>query len=336
VVLGVSLTLLAVGFAAGLLLGWMALHVYRRVALLAKTKTRSFHDAPTPTAGGVVFVLPLVTYLVWLGVLGAQPAFGLAAGTAVVAACGFWDDVRELPAAPRLALQAVVAAVTIAIVAPGLAWLPAAVLTLALLWHINLYNFMDGIDGIAAAQALVFLLGSQVVAGGLPGWSGDVAWLAVGGLIAFLAFNWPPARLFMGDTGSAFLGLLTGALALLWWQQGSLPLPSALILLAAFWLDATYTLIVRIVTGQAFTQAHRSHLYQKVAAKRGHLWTTVVFLLYAVVWLLPLAWLSALTAPDFSLLTLLWLFAAVAPLGFAAWRLGAARPDDPAAASHAR
>ena len=206
---------------------------------------------------------------------------------------------------------------------PG--WLQGAA-ALALAWQINLYNFMDGIDGIAGSQALVFLVGAQLVAGGIPGWTGDLTWLACGGALGFLVFNFPPARLFMGDIGSGFLGLLTGALALLWWQQDLLHIVPSLILLAVFWLDASYTLIVRLLTGQPFTQAHRSHLYQKVAATRGHSWTTAGFLLYAIFWLLPLAWLAAHFPDEPGPLTWLWLIPAGLPVLIAASRFRAGMP----------
>jgi Fuc2NAc and GlcNAc transferase len=312
--------LLAVGFAAGLALGWGAL----RLALLAYPNARSSHVRPTPTAGGVAFALPLIAYLVWLV---AAPPLVLAAGSAALALCGFWDDLRGLPASVRLLLHLVAAVAVVWVVLPDGGWLLGVLLVLALVWHVNLYNFMDGIDALAAVQALIFLIGAQIIAGGIWGWTGDASWLASGALVAFLVFNWPPARMFMGDTGSAVLGLLTGTLALLWWQWDVLPLASSLILLAGFWFDATYTLIVRVVSGQAFTQAHRSHLYQKVAAKRGHLWTTLGYLLIAMLWLLPLSWLCATTSPDLSLQAFAWVALAVAPLAVAAWRLGAGLPE---------
>jgi Fuc2NAc and GlcNAc transferase len=143
VVRDVAVILLAAGFAAGLALGWGAL----RLALLAYPNDRSSHVRPTPTAGGVAFALPLIAYLVWLGWLGAAPALVLGAGSAALALCGFWDDLRELPASVRLLLHAVVAVAVVWVVLPGSGWLLGAVLVVALVWHINLYNFMDGIDG---------------------------------------------------------------------------------------------------------------------------------------------------------------------------------------------
>jgi Fuc2NAc and GlcNAc transferase len=184
---------------------------------------------------------------------------------------------------------------------------------------------MDGIDGLAAAQALVFAAGAQIVALGVPGWTGDLLWLLCGCSVGFLVFNWPPARLFMGDVGSGFLGFLSGALALLLWWQQTLPLATSLILFSVFWLDTSYTLIVRMFTSQAFTQPHRSHLYQKLAARRGHSWTTVFYLVYALFWLLPLAWASVrLTAPSAAVW---WLLPALLPPLAAAGWLAAGLPD---------
>ncbi len=318
--------LIGAGFVAGLVLECLTLQGSRRLALLAHPNERSFHVRPTPTAGGLAFVLPVAGYLAWLGSLGAAPALALAAGGLALAAVGLWDDLREASARLRLLLHVAAAAVFVWSAWPEAGWVMGALVVLALAWHINLYNFMDGIDGLAGVQGLVFFVGVQVAGMGLPGWPGDLCWLAAGALVAFLAYNWPPARIFMGDTGSGFLGLVTGGMALLLWREQTLPLTASLVLLAGFWFDASYTLIVRASTGQAITQAHRSHLYQKVAAKRGHLWTTTCYLLYGVFWLLPLAWLCARSALPFPLI-LVWLVPAVAPLAAAAWWLRAGLPD---------
>jgi Fuc2NAc and GlcNAc transferase len=127
----------------------------------------------------------------------------------------------------------------------------------------------------------------------------------------------------MGDVGSGFLGLMLGFLALMLDQFDFLPLVGSLILLAGFWFDASYTLCVRMITRQKFTQGHRSHLYQKLAAKTGHGWTTAASGVYATVWLLPLAAASA-KYPGWAVV---WLTLAVAPLLVAAVRLEAGRMD---------
>ncbi|MDZ7670770.1 MAG: glycosyltransferase family 4 protein [Gammaproteobacteria bacterium] len=323
----VALMLLVGAFAVTVVLQWLTVWCARRLSIHAHPNERSFHDRPTPTGGGVAFVAVMLGYLVWLALSGAASALALAAAGTAVAAAGLWDDLRETSPALRLLVQGVAAGVCVWILLPQAQWLLVLAVFIGLVWHINLYNFMDGIDGIAGVQTLVFAVGAHVVAGGVAGWPGDLLWLCVGSVTAFLVFNWPPARVFMGDVGSGFLGLLIGALAVLLWQQQSLPLAASLILLAGFWLDASYTLIVRILTGQSFTQAHRSHLYQKVALRRGHLWTTVCFLLYAVFWLMPLAWLSARFPADFPPATLLWVLPAAAPLAAAAWWLRAGTPE---------
>ena len=126
----------------------------------------------------------------------------------------------------------------------------------------------------------------------------------------------------MGDVGSGFLGLLIAALSLYLWQVGELPLIPGLILLSVFWFDATYTLCVRIVTRQEFTQAHRLHMYQQVAMRYGHLWMTASFAAYAALWLVP--WASYAAAAQLPS-QLLALAAAVTPLALACLGFGAGR-----------
>jgi Fuc2NAc and GlcNAc transferase len=117
-------------------------------------------------------------------------------------------------------------------------------------------------------------------------------WAVSGASLGFLAFNWPPAKIFMGDVGALVLGLLLGAAVIALDQSAELPFIASIILLTGFWFDASYTLCVRMLTGQAFTQAHRSHLYQRLSDRLGHLGATAAFAALGVAWLLPLAWLS--------------------------------------------
>jgi Fuc2NAc and GlcNAc transferase len=327
----VALILLCGGFAVAVALAGLLLSAPARLKIYAQPNARSFHRQSTPTGGGIVFVLPLVGYLAWLAMQGSPVALAFAVGGAVLALTGLLDDLRDVSPRLRFVVQiAVTTAVAWTLLGESGWWLVVAV-ALALAWHVNLFNFMDGIDGLAGAQTLVFAVGAHVVGGGVPGWPGDLLWLTAGTVLGFQVVNWPPARIFMGDAGSYFLGLLTGAVAVLLWRQQALALPAALILLAGFWFDATYTLIVRAGTGQAFTQPHKTHLYQRIAAKRGHLWTTVCYLLYALIWLLPLSWLCARHGMALSAGALLWLLPAVTPLAVAAWWLGAGMPDSLAA-----
>jgi Fuc2NAc and GlcNAc transferase len=293
--------------------------------------------------GGVTIVIVICGFMLLTDdVVMQRFAFVLAA----VAAVGLWDDLKDLPSLIRLLIHLLASAFALVFViaaeplpymagaealpymagagAEALPWWIVIIAVVALAWFVNLYNFMDGIDGIAAAQCLVFCVGVQVVAGIVPGTLGQLVWLLSGATLAFLAFNWPPARIFMGDVGSGFLGLLIGTLALHLAVVELVPLVASLILLAVFWFDATYTLCVRMATRQRFTQAHRSHLYQRLAAVRGHLWTTIAYLGYAFFWLMPLAWLST----NLPKLEFFALFLAIVPLAIMCWRFraGAASP----------
>lgn len=325
---GLALT----GLVSALLLVFLTLATLRRAGWYAQPNERSFHATPTPSMGGLGLVLIVLAHMLWvwhdtpLTLPGWVPL-----GLAVVALLGLWDDLSELSARLRLVVHLLAAGMVVygVSVSPvnavdGLLHntVPMMLCALALAWLLNLYNFMDGIDGIAAAQCLLFCLAAHGLTLGIPGWVGDSLWLLAGAALGFLVFNWPPAKLFMGDVGSGFLGLLLGFYVLWLWQWSVLPLVASLVLLSAFWFDATYTLCVRILTGQEFTKAHRSHLYQRVAERQGHLWTTVCFLLYGLVWLVPLAW-ACIQFPHWQLLILL---GAVIPLAIACWRLRAGLP----------
>ncbi|MYD98070.1 MAG: glycosyltransferase family 4 protein [Gammaproteobacteria bacterium] len=256
-----------------------------RLGLVALPNERSSHDRPTTTSGGIGFVVPIV---VWLAAVARDypSAVALAACGGAIAAVGLVDDARDLRRDVRLACY-------LALCAASVLWLfdlPPTVAFAAIVgltaW-VNLYNFMDGTDGLAASQAIAYALGALIL-GDLEE-SAPFAWILVAATAGFLCFNWAPAKVFMGDVGSLFLGLATGVTALWLWQNGELPFVASLILLVAFWLDASYTLLMRIATGQAFARAHRTHLYQIIAARLGHGATAGVFWLYTVAWLWPLA-----------------------------------------------
>ncbi len=311
-----ALIALFAGFLSAVVLEVLIIRCAQRFRLYALPNARSFHDVPTPSMGGLAFVVPIVAYLAAVDVAhdGAGVALGLWPALTLVAVIGLWDDLSELSAKVRFSCHWIAVAWLLWYVDPAWHWAVVGAVALAIVWHINLFNFMDGIDGIAAVQCLLFCLSVQVLSGGVFGWQGDLLWLTIGGTLGFLVYNWPPARVFMGDVGSGFLGLLLGLLTVEMWRSETLPLIACLILLAGFWFDATYTLCVRMMTGQAFTEAHRSHLYQLVAERQGHLWTTVAYIVFGIAWLLPLAWLVV----HFPAVSLLWLLIAVLPLAMLA------------------
>lgn len=303
-----------------------------RRSILAIPNQRSSHTLPTPTLGGISIVVPV---LAWAGFrLGQDPmCWAVLGGGGMLAALGLFDDLRDLPARVRFPIQCCAVAVALwtlpvavpLILAPisiDAAWLIVGFDFLLLLWLVNLYNFMDGIDGIAASQCIIFCAGVLLI-GHPAGLVDELLWVLLGSSVGFLWFNRAPARLFMGDVGSGLLGLLVGIASLMLDERHQMPLIASLVLLAGFWFDATYTLCVRIVSGQNFTSAHRSHLYQKCAQRFGHGWTTTMFTVFAAAWLMPLAWLVVEVPTG----TWVWLMLAILPLLFAGVRMRAGHPQ---------
>lgn len=317
-----AVVLVAGAFLASIAIEGSLLLLAPKRGWVAEPNRRGFHIKPTPTLGGLGFALPILAWLGWLAT--QEPRFaGLTLAVGGVGLIGLIDDLRELGWPPRLAVHCLAAALALWALAPSWPLVMLAVALVLAVWHTNLFNFMDGIDGLAGSACLFFCLAVQFLSGGAPGWLGDLLWVTAGGTLGFLTFNWPPARIFMGDVGSLCLGLLLAAITVGLIDQGILSAAACLILLTGLWFDTTYTLCVRIATRQRFTEAHRSHLYQVIVARRGQLWTTSAFLGFCLLWLLPLAWLAQ-TRPAYGWL---WLLAAALPLAVAAPLLRAGLPD---------
>ncbi|MCW5713220.1 MAG: hypothetical protein KIT43_01715 [Bauldia sp.] len=242
---------------------------------------RSSHRNPVPRGGGIGFIPVVLVALILLAVLVPEyailPAFAAGiVGAIAVAAVSFADDLRPLSGRVRFAVQAAAVALVLVfwpggtILGPDIpVVLDRLVVGFAWLWFINLFNFMDGIDGIAASEAGVISAGIVAVAVGgsaltiLPA---VPAAIVGAGAIAFLTVNWPPAKVFMGDIGSITLGFLLGWLLLAVADAGYLA--AAAILPLVFVLDATATLVLRILRGERPGEAHRDHAYQ-LAVDRG-------------------------------------------------------------------
>lgn len=227
---------------------------------LDQPNERSLHARPIPRVGG-------------LGILvGALPAWLLSGvGAALwlpallLGGLSFLDDRAGLPIAARFGAHAVAALALLVIAFPAMPWVVVPIVVLALMWFTNLYNFMDGSDGLAGGMAVA---GFGVYA--VAAWqSGDAAFAtAAAGTAAaalgFLAFNFHPARVFMGDSGSIPLGFLAGAMGLLGWRDGLWPLWFPVLAFAPFVIDASVTLARRMFRGERFWQAHRTHYYQRL------------------------------------------------------------------------
>lgn len=280
-------------------------------SLLDIPNERSSHAVPTPRGGGLAVVLTFLLGLVALTITGFVPVFlflGLFGAGGLVAAIGWADDRKDIPARFRLAGH-FAAGVWALFWLGGLPQLPVfglevnlgisghVLAAFYLVWLLNLYNFMDGINGIAGIEAITVCTGGAVLCWLCPGctngsWAASL--LLAAATAGFLVWNFPRARIFMGDVGSGFLGMLLGTLSLAaGWSTPEL-FWAWIILLGTFVVDATITLIRRGLRGEKVYQAHRSHAYQHAALKYGH---TLVALGYGVInllWLLPIAALVAL------------------------------------------
>jgi len=264
--------------AAAVVAWWLTRQVLRHAPLDHPT-TRSSHSQPTPRGGGLALVGTTLLGLVAgvaLGVVEPALALALGGGGTVVAAVGWWDDRTSVPPRLRLAAQTVAAIWALCwlgglpVVALGThrvaLGLPGALVGVAgILWAINLFNFMDGIDGIAGGEAVSVGGGGALLLSmaGVPGGTA-VALLLAGASLGFLAWNWAPARIFVGDVGSGFLGFAFAVLAIWSEDRGGPSIVVWAVLAMVFVLDATLTLVRRVLRREQLTQAHRHHAYQRL------------------------------------------------------------------------
>ena len=245
---------------------------------------RSSHTTPTPRGGGLAFVA--VLSLVAVAVVARQPdaerlVLVLLLGGLPVAAVGLVDDLRSLSAAVRAAVHAAAACAAVLVLDPPGGPLLGLIYVVGLVWLINLYNFMDGIDGLAAGQAVVAALGLTLLSGAAPHVTA-AAWALAGATAGFLALNRPPARLFMGDVGSGYLGFVLGVLALEAHRAAAVPLVLTALLVAPFVVDATATLLGRVLRRERWYAPHREHVYQRLVQRgRSHAVVTSAYVLVA-------------------------------------------------------
>jgi Fuc2NAc and GlcNAc transferase len=340
-----SSALVTVGSAltAILLTGLIRRHA-PRYGLLDVPNVRSSHDSAVPRGGGLAVAMIVVGAALMLTLLrrwSMPEALAWLGGGSLIAAAGLLDDRRGLSVRSRLLAQ-LLAALTVVwvwsagspaaamsggLLLRGAVWLTEAV---AIVWAINLFNFMDGIDGLAAQQAL-FVSGAALLLGaGPPGTAeGWMLYCVAGATAGFLLWNWAPARIFMGDVGSGFLGFVLALSTVATVRNGSLSPWTWLILQAAFIVDATVTVCVRALRREQVHSAHRQHAYQRLARHwRSHARVTLTFATINVLWLLPLATASTRRpqwAPWLAVLALVTLGALALIAG--AGRPGEIRPD---------
>jgi Fuc2NAc and GlcNAc transferase len=320
----IILTGVAALLASAILTGLARRQALRR-GVLDLPNDRSSHKTATPRGGGIAIVLVVTAAAIWMASFRAVDTglmVALVAGGLPVALIGYIDDRRSVSARNRILVHT--AAAILAVVALG--GLPplqvgARVVNLGpaghvlavvgIVWTLNLFNFMDGIDGIAAAEtAIIAATGVALLT--LPPHLTLLGIALSGACLGFLLWNWPPARVFMGDVGSGYLGYVLAVLALAAVRASAVAVWVWLIMGGAFFADATVTVIRRALHGARIYEAHRSHAYQWLARKWGsHRRVTLAFIAVDLLWLLPCAAVAA-TRPALAAWMVL---IALAPLG---------------------
>jgi len=271
-------------FLASLAGTWVVLGYARRHAVFDVPNERSSHVRPTPRGGGLAFVVVISAMTLLLAIsdrVAARVAAAIVVGGLLLGTVGWVDDRRGLRPSLRLVIQ--VAAATIAVTLlgglPSVAAFgqtvdtgPAGALAavVGLVWLINLFNFMDGIDGIAASQgALVSATAAVVLLRAGDSGIGSVALVAAAALLGFLRWNWAPASIFMGDVGSGFIGFIAGVIGIASEHDGRFGVLGVLAVASPFVVDATLTLVSRLLRGERPWSPHRTHAYQRAALSCG-------------------------------------------------------------------
>ncbi len=313
----------AIFIVAAAILSWLLasrVRLYALDRLLDIPNERSSHSSPTPRGGGLAIAFTALGGIILAAMwkwIDWNLAIALTGGGSMIAAVGWIDDHRNLPALVRFAVQFLSAAwamfwlgglpaltVGSTQLSLGIAGIPLGVI--GIVWAINLYNFVDGIDGLAAGEAVTtgMIGGLILLAMGHYGLA-MVSLLIAAANAGFLPLNWAPAKLFMGDVGSGMLGYLFAVLAIASENAGAVPLLIWVLLLGAFVFDATVTLCRRIAHGERWYHAHHSHAYQRmVQAGRSHAQVSSMILainfvlaaLAIVAWLRPTFFMVAIGA----------------------------------------
>jgi len=302
---------------AMLLIAWM-LKAQTRLALDVPNE-RSLHDRPVPRSGGIAIMLGVLT-----GFAVLELPLVIVLPTALLVAVSHLDDLRGLPVSIRIGAQIIAAVLFAQGALQAMSWPLLVLIVVGIVWVTNLYNFMDGSDGLAGGMS-VFGFGFLA----MGAWHSGDETLTIASVVitaaaaGFLLFNLPPASIFMGDAGSVPLGFLAVVLSLAGWREGDWPFWFPVVVFSPFIVDATLTLLKRMLRGERLWEAHRKHYYQRlVQIGWGHRGTALAE--YALALTCGAAALWAIRQPVYAqlavLLALVALYAALAAWLDLAWK----------------
>ncbi len=342
-ILGVNLLigsakLIALAFVASWFITGLKRYYSVTHGLLDVPNKRSSHTIPTPSGGGIGIVFTFLGIMLWLFLNNEITSvffIVIFVGGILISGIGMLDDYKPLPALWRLAIHILafglafyllgtISNISLGKVNVQVTWIGNIFFFIGFVWFLNLFNFMDGIDGMAGIEAVSTLGCGTVILYLLNGSSSEYFPLIILGaaICGFLIWNWPPAKIFMGDVGSGFLGYIIGVFVLQTTANEIITLWSWLILFGVFLIDASVTLFVRFFHFEKVYQAHCSHAYQRAARKyKSHKKVTITVLKINLFWLFPLA-LGAAFHPNWGLILTIISYI---PLVFLTLKLGAGK-----------
>ena len=289
--------------------------------ILANLNFRTLHEKPTPRGGGIVFSLVFclcILFLYYSGEIGLNILLVFGVGGAFAVIIGYVDDLKGISALIKLCLQLLITLWTLFWLDGGalneflfingwMAWIISAFL---MVWLINAYNFIDGIDGLAITGAILILstLVLTLIISNRFSHLSQMFLILIASCSGFLFFNWPKASIFMGDSGSLFLGYIFSAFIIYSTMNSEISLYTWLVVFGYYLADTSLTTLIRLITVKKWYHSHRSHAYQNLARiLNSHSKVTAGIAIYHLLWLLPLAILTIIK-PNFSLLAVFLAF----------------------------
>lgn len=252
-------------------LTWIIKRIAIKKSIIDTPNERSSHSVPTPRGGGLAIVITWFIGLLYLNhfeIINNSLFLALLSGIILVI-IGFIDDIYNISPLVRFCAQVLAAGLALYFLGGVLkldlgfiqinsGWLLTPIAFIGIIWFINLYNFLDGIDGYAAMEAIFVSLGLFLI------YNESLLLVLIAATLGFIIWNWQPAKIFMGDVGSTLLGFNVIIITLYYQNTTSVSLFSLLLLSSLFWVDATLTLLRRYKNKEKLTEAHKKHAYQRI------------------------------------------------------------------------